>query len=103
MNAAAAAAGLAVSMQMTASPGAMEVTPFSAMALANACELSSSFQPVMSTGVLAVWVASNQSAPSGLLPLDQAATSEITRLGGGGGGLSLSWMVTVALPFEPTS
>jgi hypothetical protein len=42
----AALAGVGVSMKMSASPGAIEVTPLSATALAMECELSSIFQPL---------------------------------------------------------
>src|SRR5262245_59989855 len=65
-------------MKMTDSPGAIDVTPLSATASANVCELSSTRQPVTSTAVEPVLVISNQSAPSGLFPLDHGATSEMT-------------------------
>ena len=54
----------------------MLVTPVSATALANELELSSIFQPVMSTATEPVFVSSNQSAPYGALPLAHGATSE---------------------------
>ena len=52
------------------------VTPLSAIALANAFELSSILKPVMSTACAPVLVSSIQSAPNGLLPLLHGATSE---------------------------
>jgi hypothetical protein len=61
-NAAAAVAGLAVSMKMTDSPGPMEAIPFSATALANVCESSSILQPEIVTAVVPALVTSNQSA-----------------------------------------
>ena len=57
------------------------MTPLSATALANALELSSTFQPVMSTACAPVLVSSNQSAPNGLLPLLHGAASETTSAG----------------------
>src|SRR5262249_40488570 len=65
-------------MKMTDSPGAMDVMPFSATEFANRFESSSIRQPEISTAAGPVFVTSNQSAMSGLLPLDQGATSEIT-------------------------
>ena len=67
-------------MKITDSPGAMVVTPFSGTAAANDSELSSIFQPVMSTAAPPMLVTSNQSAPTGLLPLDHGATSEMINL-----------------------
>src|SRR5262245_7761283 len=64
---------------MTDSPGAMVVTPLRATEAANESELSSTRQPVRFTGLLPVLVTSNQSAPTGLLPLDHGATSETNR------------------------
>ena len=60
------------------------MTPLSAMAEANAWELSSTFQPEMFTGVEPVLVSSNQSEPTGLFAtvLDQGETSEMMMLGG---------------------
>ena len=55
----------------------MLVIPFNAIAAAGDCELSSTFQPVMSTATALVLVTSNQSAATGLLLLDHGATSEI--------------------------
>lgn len=52
--------------------------PFRATAFANVCESSSILQPVLFTAVGVVFVTSNQSAASGLFPLDHGATSEIT-------------------------
>ena len=57
----------------------MLVIPFNATAAAGDCELSSTFQPVISTATALVLVTSNQSAPTGLLPLDHGATSEINK------------------------
>ena len=72
--------GVDVSMKITDSPGAILVMPFSATEAANEPELSSIFQPVMSALVALVLVTSNQSAATGLLPLDQGATSVIYNL-----------------------
>ena len=52
-------------MKITDSPAAMLVMPFSGTAAANDSELSSIFQPVMSTARAAVLVTSNQSARDG--------------------------------------
>ena len=82
-------------MKITDSPGAMLVMPFSVTAAAGDSELSSTFQPVMSTALAPVLVTSNQSAPTGLLPLDHGATS-VTRRSAGAGGLAIR-------PGEPTS
>ena len=65
-------------MKITDSPGAMPAMPLSATAVANAFELSSILQPVMFTALVPVFVTSNQSAPTGLLPLLHGATSEMT-------------------------
>ena len=63
-------------MKITDSPGAMLATPFERdRAWRTRCELSSTFQPVRSTGAVPVLVTSNQSAPYGLLPLLQGETS----------------------------
>src|SRR5262245_3488492 len=88
------AAGLlaVLSMKMTDSPGAMLVIPFKDTAAAKEFELSSIFQPVIFTAVEPVFVTSNQSAPTGLLPLDHGATSEMMRVGTG--GVSTAWSVT---------
>ena len=71
-------------MKMTDSPGAMSVTPVSATAVPKALELSSILQPAMFTAVAPVFVTSNQSAPTGLFPLLQGATSEMTSDEAGG-------------------
>ncbi len=55
----------------------MLVTPLSATAEAKESELSSIFQPAMLIALEPELVISNQSAPTGLLPLDQGATSEM--------------------------
>ena len=57
----------------------MQVIPLSATAAAGDCELSSTFHPVISTATAFVLVTSNQSAATGLFPLDQGATSEINK------------------------
>ena len=93
MKVALVAARSAVSMKITDSPGAMLVTPLSVTAVANASELSSTFQPVMLTGVEPELVTSNQSAPTGLLPLDHGATSEMTS--DAPAGISIATSVTV--------
>ena len=51
--------------------------PLNATAAAGDCELSSTFQPVISTATAFVLVTSNQSAATGLFQLDHGATSEI--------------------------
>ena len=71
------AVGSADSTKITDSPAPIVVIPFRATAEANTAELSSNFQPVMSMGLELVLVTSNQSAPTGLLPLDQGAISEM--------------------------
>ena len=70
-------------MKITDSPGAMLVMPLKGTAAAKDSELSSTFQPVMSTGPAPVLVTSNQSAPTGLLPLDHGATSVMIKWAGG--------------------
>src|SRR5262245_48894636 len=70
-------AGVSLSMKITESPGAMLVTPFNPTARPKTLQLSSIFQPEISTTALPILVTSNQSVPSGLLPLDQGATSEM--------------------------
>ena len=67
-------------MKITDSPAAMLVMPDRATAEAGKPELSSIFQPVMSMAKAEVLVTSNQSAPTGLSPLDQGATSEMNSL-----------------------
>src|SRR5262249_15242442 len=64
-------------MKITDSPGAMLAMPVNATAEPKDLESSSIFHPVMSTAALPILVTSNQSAASGLLPLDQGATSEM--------------------------
>ena len=66
------------SIRMADWPGAIVVTPLRATALAKLAELSSIFQPVISTALALRLVTSNQSAATpGLLLLDQGATSEM--------------------------
>src|SRR5262245_52521944 len=65
------------SMKITDSPGAMLVIPVIGTALPNKWELSSTFQPAMFCVTVPMFVTSNQSEPSWLLPLDQGATSEM--------------------------
>src|SRR5262245_27009972 len=67
-------------MKITDSPGAMLVTPFKARADPNEFELSSTFHPAMFAAAVPTFVTSNQSSPTGLLPLDHGATSEMIRL-----------------------
>ena len=64
-------------MKITDSPGPMLVTPFKRRGTANEFELSSIRQPVMSIAAELELVTSNQSAATGLLPLDHGATSEM--------------------------
>ena len=66
-----------VSMKMTDSPGAIVVTPFSASDEPKENELSSTRQPEMFAAAVPTLVTSNQSSPTGLLPLDHGATSEM--------------------------
>src|SRR5215475_1779813 len=68
-------------MKITDSPGAMLVIPLSATDDPKELELSSMRQPVMFAAAVPTFVTSNQSSPTGLLPLDQGATSEMTRVG----------------------
>src|SRR5262245_51024813 len=68
------------STKMTDSPDPMLLMPFKANAAANEPELSSIFQPEIFRAEAVVFVTSNQSAPTGLLPLDQGATSEMNTL-----------------------
>src|SRR5689334_11075635 len=65
------------SIKIADSPAARLATPLSATAPTGDCELSSIFQPVRSTVVAPKFVTSNQSAPTGLSPLDHGATSVI--------------------------
>ena len=69
------------SMNSTDSPAATLVTPLSAIALANALELSSTFQPARSTACAPRLVTSNQSAPYGLSPLLHGDASVTASLG----------------------
>src|SRR5215470_11064497 len=71
---------VAVSMKTTDSPGAMLVTPLSGTETANEFELSSIVQPTRLTDEVPKFVTSNQSAATGLFPLDQGAASVIARL-----------------------
>src|SRR5262245_37007093 len=64
-------------MTTTDSPALMLVIPARATAAAGDPELSSIFQPVMSTANAVPFVTSNQSAATGLFPLDHGATSEM--------------------------
>src|SRR5262245_47466004 len=93
-------------MKITASPGAMLVTPFKGTAAANDSELSSILQPVMSTAAPPTLVTSNQSAPTGLLPLDHGATSETISLPRGptvpGDPISLASLAAANAPWTPT-
>src|SRR5215212_130119 len=82
-------------MKITDSPGAMLEIPASGTATPNDAELSSIFQPVMSMAVSLTLVTSNQSAATGLLPLDQGATSEITSDGCAGSSLITSMRFSV--------
>src|SRR5262245_35731404 len=92
------------SMKMTDSPGAMLVMPLSAAAAANDCELSSIFQPEIFTANAVVFVTSNQSAPTGLLPLDHGATSEMNNLPTvPGEPISFASVAATKAPLTPTS
>ncbi len=62
MTVASARPTVAFSKKTADFPAGMLVTPRSATAVANAFELSSIFQPVMSTALVPVFVTSNQSA-----------------------------------------
>src|SRR5262245_47591071 len=68
---------LAVSRKITDSPALIVVMPFRATEAAKEPELSSILQAVISMSWAVVLVTSNQSAATGLLPLDQGATSEM--------------------------
>src|ERR1700750_1297303 len=92
------------SRKMTDSPGAMLVIPLKATVAANESELSSILQPVMSTAKAVVFVTSNQSAPTGLLPLDQGATSEMNRLPTlPGDPISFASFAAMKAPFTPAA
>jgi hypothetical protein len=58
----------------------MLVTPFNGTDTANEFELSSIVQPIKLTDDVPKFVTSNQSAASGLFPLDQGAASVMARL-----------------------
>ncbi len=77
-------------MKMTDCFGAMLLTPVRAIALANAFELSSTFQPVRSTACVPVLVTSNQSAAYGLLPLLHGETSEMISDAGAAAAVTVS-------------
>ena len=103
-NVALVAARLAVSRKITDSPGAIVVMPFSATAAAAEPELSSIFQPVMSIAKPVVLVTSNQSAATGLLPLDQGATSETNSLPAvPGEPISAASFAATNAPFSPAA
>jgi hypothetical protein len=94
-------------MKITDSPGAISVMPFSAIADAKVFESSSTFQPVMLTGVAPLFVSSNQSAAYGALPLAQGVTSVMKTDADGGGSsfttsVSVSVKSAVASGVEPT-
>ena len=95
-------------MKITDSPGAMLVMPFKGTAATGDSELSSTFQPVMSTGAAPVLVTSNQSAPTGLLPLDHGATSVMISLPSGpplfpGEPISFASFAAAKAPLTPTT
>ncbi len=62
LNAGIVVSGVAVSRKITDCPGAILVTPLRDTELAEELELSSIFQPVMSTALVPIFVTSNQSA-----------------------------------------
>ena len=78
-------------MKITDSPAAILLMPLKATAASKLSELSSNFQPLMSMVLLPRLVISNQSAVSGLLPLDQGATSEMMR--STVVGFSMTWSI----------
>src|SRR5262245_11961476 len=94
-------------MKITDSPGAMLAMPFKATAAAKDSELSSIFQPARSTALPPTFVTSNQSAPTGLLPLDHGATSEMISLPAGpivpGDPISLASFAAANAPRTPTA
>ena len=101
---AATVAAEAVSMKMTDSPAPMLVMPFSATDRPKEPLLSSIFQPVMSMAWLVELVTSNQSAATGLLPLDHGATSEMNSLPTvPGEPISFASALATAPPFWPTA
>ena len=78
--------------------------PLSATAAAGEPELSSIFQPVISTAVAFVLVTSNQSAATGLLPLDHGATSVIYNLPiDPGEPISTALLMATKASFTPTT
>ena len=95
-------------MKTTDSPGAMLEMPLRGTAATGDSELSSTFQPVMSTGPAPVFVTSNQSAPTGLLPLDHGATSVTIRMPTGpatfpGEPISAESFAATKAPLTPTA
>src|ERR1700759_3650691 len=89
------------SRKIADSPGASAPPPFSATALAKLNELSSIFQVERSADTVPVLVTSNQSAATGLLPLDQGATS-VMRTTGSATSATLSVKLVLASGVEPT-
>ena len=75
--------------------------PFKATELAKELELSSTFQPEIFTATVPVLVSSNQSAPTGLFPLDHGATSETIRVTPA--GVSITTSVTDKVKFNVAS
>src|SRR5262249_40409883 len=97
-----ASAPLMTSRKITDSPGAILAMPLRGAA-ANDCELSSLFQPEIFTACAVVFVTSNQSAPTGLLPLDHGATSEMNSLPiVPGEPISLASLNATMPPLSPT-
>ena len=68
------------SKNITDSPALIVVIPLITTEEANELELSSIFHPVMFTAVVPVLVNSNQSAATGLFPLDHGATSDTIKV-----------------------
>src|SRR5262245_65809199 len=82
----------------------MLAIPVKATDAANEPELSSILQPVMSMALAVVLVTSNQSAPTGLLPLDQGATSEMkNRPTVPGEPISSASFTAMKAPLTPTA
>src|SRR5258708_5320678 len=79
-----------LSIKITDSPAPMLVMPLRDTAELKEFELSSILQPVMLIAVEPVFVTSNQSAATGLLPLDHGATSEMISVGTGGVSVTTS-------------
>ena len=78
------------SKKITDSPALIVVIPLIGTEDAKELELSSIFHPVMVTAVVPVLVNSNQSAATGLFPLDHGATSDTIKVTPVGDSIKIS-------------